>query len=109
MKKVLSLAILFLFMNKLCHATTNEIKVNKYYLQEKIDQQKAINFSTEKIIENRNGFSRMTCTVYYTASNGTVYSATASSGWLLSNDANSLEKACEKATAALYQMMAPLA
>jgi hypothetical protein len=107
--KVLSLVILFLFTNKLCHAKTNPVRLNKDYRQEQLDQRKVTNFSTEKKIENRNGFSRMTCTVYYTSSNGTVYSATASSGWLLSNDANSLEKACEKATAALYQMLAPLA
>ncbi len=107
MKKLLLMVGLFVFMCNFSFATTKETKVRNFVKQTQVENQKKLEFSMGKLIESKGEFSRMTCTVYYTDSDGTVYSATASSGWLLSNDANSLAKACEKATALLYQMLAP--
>jgi outer membrane lipoprotein-sorting protein len=109
MRKILMMSVMFFLI---CNATFAFPRVNysKVKKVEKKVKEKNENLSGIMCSNKKSNVkpSRQTCTVYYTSPSGITYAATASSGWLLSNDQNSMDKACEKASAALYQIIGGL-
>ncbi len=109
MKKILMISIMFFLLGNIALAKTKRSNCTKKENTRKYTPPKRTINTVKKSHLNVNAKpSRQTCTVYYTSPSGITYAATASSGWLLSNDQNSMDKACEKASTALYQIIAGL-